>query len=113
MVLVRKKMLKGHAYYYLEHSIRKESKIQKKEVYLGTKIPKNIDELKARLLDDIYREKWHPDIDRIKKNFLREQKLIPESVKKKELLNFAIRFTYDTQKNRRLNAHYERDCESP
>ena len=98
MVIVRKRKLKGRTYYYLEHSIRKSNKIQKKEVYLGTKIPKNVDEMKGRLWDGIYREKWHPDFDRIRKNFLRERKAIPKSVREKELLNFAIRFTYDTQK---------------
>jgi Fic family protein len=97
-VIVRNKKVKGRTYYYLEHSIRKGKSVQKKEIYLGTKIPKNISDIKARLWDEIYGEKWYLDIDRIKKNFRSEQEDIPRSVKEKELLNFAIRFTYDTQK---------------
>jgi len=98
MVTVKKKTLKGKIYYYLEHSTRKGKKVQKKEIYLGTKIPANIDELKKNLLDGIYREKWYIDIDRIKQRFSKEQKMMPKSVKEKELQNFVIRFTYDTQR---------------
>lgn len=98
MVVIRKKTVKGRIYYYLEHSTREGKKVQKKEVYLGKKIPSNIEEFKRKFLDDIYREKWFADIDRIKKNFSIEQRGMPESVREKELLNFAVRFTYDTQK---------------
>lgn len=98
MAAVRKKTVKGQTYYYLEHSIREGRRVQKKEVYLGNKIPKNIEEIKAKFLDDIYREKWYADIDRIKKNFSKEQRTIPKSVKEKELQTFVTRFTYDTQR---------------
>ena len=98
MAVVRKKKVKGQTYYYLEHSIREGKRIRKKEVYLGNKIPKNIYEIKMKLLDDVYREKWYVDVDRIKKNFSKEQRRMPKSIKEKEFLNFVVRFTYDTQK---------------
>lgn len=98
MATIKKKILKGKVYYYLEHSIREGKKVQKKELYLGTKIPKNIDEIKKKFLDEIYQEKWYVDINRIKKRFYKEQKTIPKSVKEKELQSFATRFTYDTQR---------------
>lgn len=98
MVVVRKKTVRGQTYYYLEHSTRQGKKVQKKEIYLGSKVPKNIKELEQKLLDDTYREKWYANIDRIKKNFSKEQRTIPRSVREKELQSFAIRFTYDTQK---------------
>ncbi|MGI0058832.1 MAG: hypothetical protein ACREBJ_03610, partial [Nitrosotalea sp.] len=97
MAVIRKKTVKRQTYYYLEHSYREGKKVQKKELYLGNKIPKNIDEIKAKFLDDIYK-KWHADADRIKKNFTKEQRTIPKSVKEKELQTFVTRFTYDTQK---------------
>lgn len=97
-MVVRKRMLNGRTYYYLEHSVRKGNKVQKKEVFLGTTIPRNINELREKLLDDIYKEKWYPDIDKIKRNFSKEWDAIPKSARDKELLSFAIRFTYDTQK---------------
>lgn len=97
MAAIRKKSIKGQTYYYLEHSYREGKKVQKKELYLGNKIPKNIDEIKAKFLDDIYK-KWYADIDKIKKNFSKEQRMIPKSIKEKELQTFVTRFTYDTQK---------------
>jgi Fic family protein len=97
-VVVRRRKLNGRTYYYLEHSIRKGDKVQKREVFLGTAIPRNIKELSEKLLDDIHKEKWYVDIDRIKRNFLNEWNAIPKSARDKALQSFAIRFTYDTQK---------------
>lgn len=98
MAAIRKKTVKGQTYYYLEHSVRVGEKVQKKEIYLGNRIPKNLEEIKIRFLDEIYREKWYVHVDRIKKNFVKEQRIIPRSVKEKELENFATNFTYDTQR---------------
>ncbi|MDE1812834.1 MAG: hypothetical protein KGH85_08245, partial [Thaumarchaeota archaeon] len=69
MAIIKKKVLKGQTYYYLEHSIRDGKKVQKKEIYLGKKIPSNIEEIKKNLLDDIHRKKWYHDVDRIRKNY--------------------------------------------
>ena len=98
MVTLKKKTHKGKTYYYLEHSTRKGKKVQKKEIYLGRKIPANIEEIKKNFLDSIYREKWYIDIDRIKQSFSKEQREIPKSIKEKQLQNFVTRFTYDTQR---------------
>ncbi|CAE6502183.1 Fic family protein [Candidatus Nitrosotenuis uzonensis] len=98
MVAVRKKVIKGKTYYYLEHSYRKGKRILKKELYLGNKIPKNIENIKRQLIDEIYREKWYSDLDVIKKNYIKEHKSIPKSIKEKELQSFVTKFTYDTQK---------------
>ncbi len=38
------------------------------------------------------------DIDKIKKNFSKEQSGMSKSIKEKELQNFVTRFTYDTQR---------------
>lgn len=98
MVSIGKKMIKGKTYYYLEHSFRKNGKIQKKVVYLGDAIPKNIDEIKTKFLNEIYPGKWKIDVDKIKKNYSKEQQIKPKTVKEKELQTFATRFTYDTQR---------------
>jgi len=98
MATVKKKVLKGQTYYYLEHSIRKGRLVQKKEVYLGRKIPANIEAIKKDFLDAIYNAKWYVDLDRIKQKFSKEQRTIPKSVREKELQNFVTRFTYDTQR---------------
>jgi Fic family protein len=98
MVAIGKKTVKGKTYYYLEQSVREGGKIQKRVTYLGDKIPQNINEIKTKFLDGIYKEKWYADADRIKKNFSKEQRTIPKSVKEKELQTFVTRFTYDTQR---------------
>lgn len=98
MVSIGKKIVKNKTYYYLEHSYREGGKIQKKTVYLGNKIPKNIEEIKAKFLDDISRKTWQADIERIRKSYSKNQRAMPKSVKEKELESFAINFTYDTQR---------------
>ena len=98
MVIVKKKVMKKQTYYYLEHSMRKGKKVQKKEIYLGGKIPSNIEEIKKNFLDGIYKEKWYSDIDRNKEKFSKAQKAMPKSAREKEMQNFATKFTYDTQR---------------
>jgi len=95
---VKTKRIGGSTYYYLEHSVREGGRVYKKEVYLGKKIPKDVEEMKEKLLEDVYRERWHPLLDRIKDNYSREARQMPKSLKEKELDTFAIRFTYDTQR---------------
>lgn len=98
MARVKTKRIGGSTYYYLEHSVREGGRVYKKEVYLGKKIPKDVEEMKEKLLADVYRERWHPLLDRIKDNYSREARQMPKSLKEKELDTFAIRFTYDTQR---------------
>lgn len=98
MVTIKTKKIKDQIYYYLEHSIRKGKQVKKKEIYIGKKIPKNIEQLKRNLLDDIYKERWYADVDRIKQRFSKEHRTMPKSAKEKQLQNFAISFTYDTQR---------------
>jgi len=98
MVAIKKKVLKGQTYYYLEQSFREEGKVHTKEIYLGRKIPSNIEEIKRGFLENIYSKRWYADIDMIKKNFLKNQKVMPKTIRDKELENFAINFTYDTQR---------------
>jgi len=98
MATIKKKTIGKQTYYYLEHTIRKHGAIQKKETYLGKKIPKNIEDIKKQFLSDIYKEKWHSVLDKIKKGFLVEVKKIPASVESKQKAAFVIKFTYNTQR---------------
>jgi Fic family protein len=98
MVVVRKKVFGKHAYYYLEHTVRKERKVEKKEKYIGKTLPRNIEEIKKEFLSEIYREKWYSLLDKIKENFSKEFKRMPEIAREKEMKIFSIRFTYDTQR---------------
>ncbi|SRR3989344_1545099 len=98
MVSIRKKLIKENFYYYLEYSYRKNGKVEKKELYLGKKIPKDIDKIKKGFLFSIYNENWLRQFDKIKENYSKEQKKATFSVKEKETENFMIKFTYNTQR---------------
>jgi len=98
MVLLKKKKIKGNTYYYLEHSYRKNKKIEKKEKYLGKIIPKNIDQLKENFLLEFYKETYFTQFDKIKKQFTEEMNKMPTSIEKKEIEKFSIKFTYNTNR---------------
>ena len=98
MVLIKKKVRGKQTYFYLEHSIRKGKNVMKKQKYIGKKVPSNIEKLKSDFLYNIFQELWFPSFNKIKLNYQKEQKIMPEIAKEKELRTFAIRFTYDTQR---------------
>jgi len=98
MVAIRKKAVGKQTYYYLEHSFRENGKVEKKEKYLGKILPQNIEELKQEFISEIYRDKWFDIFDKIKEEHSAQEKTIPTSAKEKELENFAIKFTYDTNR---------------
>ena len=98
MVSIRKRTVGNSEYFYLEHTTRSGRKIEKKELYLGKEIPKNIEEIKKNFMKEIYIKKWYVLLNEIKSNFSREQQKMPSSAKEKELAAFATKFTYDTQR---------------
>ena len=98
MVNVREKKIGNKTYYYLEHSIRENNNVKKKELYLGKTIPKNIDKLKQEFLFNINKDKWYKSLEKIKHNFSKEESKTPKIAIEKQIEAFAIKFTYDTQK---------------
>lgn len=98
MVTIKKRVIAGRAYYYLEHSVREKGRVEKRERYLGRGIPKDIRAIKASFLYSIYKEKWLDVFEKIRSNFSKEKRLIPKSASEEELRKFSIRFTYDTQR---------------
>jgi Fic family protein len=98
VVTIKTKKVGKSTYYYLQHSIRKGSKVQNKEIYLGRKIPKNIEEIKWKLLKTIYEKERYPLLERVKQGYSKEIKLMSRSSREKQMEIFATRFTYNTQK---------------
>jgi len=98
MVRVRRKELGNQKYYYLEHSVRFGKNIEKKEKYLGKEIPKNVDAVKEDFLKEILRERWFGPLEEIQRGYNKEQWGMPKSAREKELRNFSIRFTYDSNR---------------
>jgi len=90
------KRRKGKAeYFYLQHSFRKDGKVITKELYLGKKIPENIEEIKAKLAHESH-EALSEKLEKIRDNFQKEWKKVPPSAKEKDLQEIAIAFTYNT-----------------
>ncbi|MGA2971223.1 MAG: Fic family protein [Candidatus Bathyarchaeia archaeon] len=98
MVTVRKRVIGGRTYYYLEHSVRMNGRVEKKATYLGKALPKNVEEIKKDFLHSIYEERWFKTFDSIRRNFAKERRLMPKSAGEEELRKFSVRFTYDTQR---------------
>jgi Fic family protein len=82
-------------YFYLQHSFRKDGKVVTKELYLGKKIPEDIEEIKAQLMHEPHKD-LAEKIEKIKDNFQKEWKRVPLSAKEKDLQEIAIAFTYNT-----------------
>ena len=82
-------------YFYLQHSFRKDGKVITKELYLGKKVPDNIEEIKAKLMLEV-KEALSEKLEKIKNRFQKEWERYPESAKERELQEIAIAFTYNT-----------------
>jgi Fic family protein len=90
------KRMKGtEAYFYLQHSYRRDGKVITRERYLGKKIPENVEEVKAKLLQDA-QDSLIEKLEKIRSNFQKEWQTYPESAKERELKELAIAFTYNT-----------------
>jgi Fic family protein len=98
MVNIREEKRGLKTYYYLEHSMRERGSVRKERLYLGEKLPANIDFVKKQFLHDLYKKRWSPILDNIKRKYTKENKAMPKSAKEKELATFIIKFTYDTQR---------------
>ena len=90
-----KRRKRNTQYFYLQHSFRKDGKVVTKELYLGKKIPDNIEEIKAKIMLEA-REALIEKLEKIKSRFQKEWKRIPESAREKELQEIATAFTYNS-----------------
>jgi len=82
-------------YFYLKHSFRKDGRVMSREVYLGTEMPKDVDKIKEELEKEQKKEIFGR-LEKIRQNFQREWKRMPESVRQKVKEEIAIAFTYNT-----------------
>ena len=98
MVVVRKKVVDGREYFYLQHTIRASTGVQTREKYLGAKLPSNVENAKRGFLTEIYRERWYPLLDQVRSNYQKEKHSLPPSALQKRDRSFSVRFTYDTNR---------------
>lgn len=95
---VKKKKVGQNDYFYLEHSFRDGSEVRKKEIYLGTKIPNDLEDIKIKFSYQIMKDQYFDKFEKIKRKFSKELKSMPPSAKEKYLNYFMIKFTYDTNR---------------
>ncbi len=98
MVTIKERKIAGKTYYYLKHSYREKGKLKYRETYIGNRIPTYIEQLKKDFLLEIYKDKWFNQFEKIKKAYSKRQKALPLEIIDKELEDFAIQFTYDTNR---------------
>ena len=98
MVRVARKLIKGKRYYYLEHTIRDNGKRTTKSKYLGSKLPRDLVGARNRFLFELNKSKWFDDFQKIRSNYNADLKSTPRSAREKDLNEFSVRFTYNTQR---------------
>ncbi len=91
---VIKKTKGKKSYYYLKHSYR-TNKVNTKEIYLGNKMPKDIEKQKQELKKECNKELYEK-LNKIKEHHNKEWKKFPQSIKNKYLKQISIEFTYNT-----------------
>jgi len=90
------KIIKYKDYYYLSHSFRSNDKVVHRQKYLGKELPSNLEDIKESFLKECMQESIFKKLKLIQKNFSKEWKKYPESVKKEILIDLSISFTYNT-----------------
>jgi len=98
MVSVKKKIVQGKTYYYLELSYRKNGKVHTLTKYLGTALPRTLDKDKEDFLISHYKNLWFPLFDAIKMKSAQDRAEQPRGVAKKEMERFTTMFTYATNR---------------
>lgn len=86
MVKIVRRRIGGGTYYYLRYG-------RDRERYLGKTI-ENPEEIRR----NAFMELWLPTLEKIRTSYMKALKSKPKSVIEKELEDFAIRFTYNTNR---------------
>ena len=113
MVSIITRKVSGKEYYYLSYSYRKDDKTLHKEKYIGPKLPseEKLGKIREEFLYEIIKEKWLPIVNQICVNYREEFNSLPDSIQVKDLKNFGVRFTHNTNKIEGSNLSY-RDVSS-
>lgn len=98
MSSVKRVARENREYFYLVQTYRWEGRIRKKQVYLGTSAPEDLQPYRSRLEQEIWNETWLNQFDEIRERYQRRQHSLPSSVVSKEREDFVVEFTYDTNR---------------
>src|SRR5208282_2701120 len=98
MAVIRSVRRGAKTYYYAVQSYRWGRVAHQKSTYLGRTRPPNPEELTAAIEREVWAETWFGQFDRIGREYRARRSQIPASVVEKEIRDFAIAFTYDTNR---------------
>lgn len=98
MATVKTKVVGTKKYYYLQHTVRAAGRVESREKYLGTRLPKDLEAVRGAFVAEIYKERWYPKLDEIKKKSSLALKKTPKSALEKQAKTFSVKFTYDTNR---------------
>jgi len=88
----------SRTYRYLVQSYRWNGVVRKKQLYLGTSLPTDLTSSQLALERAIWKETWFVQFDAIQTAFQERLARLPPSVHEKESEDFALEFTYDTNR---------------
>lgn len=90
------KIVKHKDYYYLAYSFREGGKVIHREKYFGKTLPDDLEGIKEAFLHECMNEGIIKKLKAIQRNFRKEWKRYPESIKKEILIDLSTSFTYNT-----------------
>ncbi|MCI4373280.1 MAG: hypothetical protein L3K02_06535, partial [Thermoplasmata archaeon] len=98
MSVVRTVVRGEKRYYYLVQTYRWAGKVGRKEKYLGTTRPTNIQARRTALDREVWEATWFRSFREISTAYKERQRVLPRSLVEKELEDFVVEFTYDTNR---------------
>jgi len=97
MVTLVKKKIGKKTFYYLRHNVRVKGKCKTVERYLGDKLSKNIEYIMLEFFREIHKKEYNY-LEKLVKQQEKGNKKLPKSILEKNLKDFGIRFTYNTNR---------------
>lgn len=98
MTTITRSVRGERTYYYLTHTYRWAGKVGKTQRYLGETVPSNIADLKLDVEREAWSRTWFPEFDRIRRGYQGRLHRLPDEVVERELHDFVLDFTYDTNR---------------
>jgi Fic family protein len=98
MSAVRTLVRGGRRYYYLVQTYRWGGEVRRKERYLGTTPPINLEKERDSLEREVWQATWLRSFDEIRVAYQARLQSIPLSVREQERDDFIVDFTYDTNR---------------
>ena len=85
-------------YYYLVQTYRWEGAVERKERYLGTALPRDLERQRTSLEREVWQATWFRVFRSIRDAYQSHLRTLPAEAIEKERQQFVVEFTYDTNR---------------